>query len=120
MNEPKRNSDRHSLVPYVRDRFVILYKRMQAKGFDPIMFEARRSKLRQIWLYGCGRVHHLGQPKKTWTLMSKHITGKAGDTVSKSKWWNWPEFFDALIEEGAKLDLYPAGKSEKCHLEWRG
>jgi hypothetical protein len=119
MKEPPRNNDPNSLESYVADRFKVLYERMRARGFDPEMFEAKRSKLRQFWLYGYGRWHHIGQPKKTWTLLSRHIPGKAADTVSKSRWWDWPEFFTALIEEGSRLSLFPAGKSERCHLEWR-
>jgi hypothetical protein len=52
-------------------------------------------------------------------MKSKHISGKAIDVISESRGWNWPEFYKALHEEGAKLDLYPI-QNEDCHLEWRG
>ena len=117
MAEPKRVNDIDALVPYVASRVRTVLARMEARGFDPIVFESRRSLARQLWLYAQGRTRP--GPKITWTLASKHLSGKAVDIISRSKGWNWDEFYRALAEEGRKVDLHPIPQ-EGCHLEWRG
>ena len=117
MAEPKRVNDIDALVPYVASRVRTVLARMEARGFDPIVFETKRSQARQLWLYAQGRTRP--GPKITWTLTSKHITGKAVDIVSRSRLWSWPEFYKALAEEGARVGLKTIPQ-EACHLEWRG
>ena len=39
--EPKRNTDLNSLEPYVAERVRRILKRMDARGYDPVVFEAR-------------------------------------------------------------------------------
>lgn len=117
--EPKRQTDLDSLVPYVKERVEQVMAALITAGFDPIVFEARRSKERQKWLYGVGRTHDKNRKPVTWTMHSFHILGKAVDIISKRKGWNWPAFFDALHVEGEKVGLHPIPQ-EGCHLEWEG
>lgn len=119
MREPRRNKDIDSLVPYVAERVNKILAAMEGRGFDPVVFEARRSEVRQKWLYGIGRTHDLNRKPVTWTLKSKHLVGKAADIISKSRFWNWPEFFCALREEANKQGMHVL-RSEQCHIEWRG
>lgn len=117
--EPKRVSDINKLQPYLVSRVLRVLDRMKKRGYDPVVFETKRSYARQLWLYGYGRLFSRGKPYKTWTLNSLHLKGKAVDIISKSRGWGWDDFYTALHEEAAKERLYPLTK-EDCHLEWRG
>lgn len=117
--EPKRDNTLDGLVPYVRERVEKVILRMKMRGLDPIPFEGKRSYARQLWLYAFGRKFAIGKPKKTWTLKSKHLAGKAADIVSKSRLWNHPKFYDALAEEAKKEGLAVLD-IERCHVEWQG
>jgi hypothetical protein len=131
MQEPKRDNTLDNLVGYVAARAQRVITRMQARGFDPIVFEGKRSVQRQRWLYGQGRSKlqcmkagispAYSRPGSivTKTLASKHITGKAVDIISKSRLWNHPAFFAALKQEAARENLHVLN-FEQCHLEWRG
>ncbi len=130
--EPKRNNSIDLLVPYVAERVKKLIKSMEARGFDPMVYETLRTTERQQWLYGQGRTVgaclRVGVPGKyarpgatvvTKTLQSMHLKGKAADIVSRSKLWNYPQFFASLKEEAEKVGLHTLG-FEGCHVEWRG
>jgi len=117
MTEPKRNKSLDSLEPYVKERVERLLKAMKARGFDPIIFEARRSLERQKWLYGIGRTHQTRRRPVTWTMHSRHIVGKAVDVISKSRLWDWPEFFAALKREAAVVGLHTLAV-EQCHVQF--
>lgn len=117
MAEPKRISDINTLQPYVRDRILAVMATMRAHGFDPVVFEAKRTVERQKWLYGIGRTHHKDQRPVTWTLKSRHIAGKAADIISASRLWNWPQFYKTLKQEANKQELKVLS-SEQCHIEW--
>jgi len=131
MNEPKRDNTLNNTVGYFALRVQNIISRMQARGYDPIVFEGKRSVARQRWLYGQGRTaaqcKAAGIPTRyahpgtvvTRTLDSLHIKGKAADIVSKSKLWSWPDFFAALKQEAAREDLHTLG-FEQCHVEWLG
>ena len=119
MKEPPIQNNVELLWNPFRAKIEILLKRMNQRGFDPKPFETMRSLERQKWLYGYGRNHHIGLKPKTWTMNSRHIPGKAVDIVSKSRWWDWPEFFIALKVEAKKLGLKVLDV-EQCHVEWRG
>ena len=119
MIEPKRQSDISALVPYVRDRVKAILAELEDLGFDPMVFEARRSDERQKWLYGIGRTHSLDRKPVSWTLKSKHISGKAVDIISKSKMWIHPKFFAALKKVSKKYGMHTL-KKEACHIEWQG
>ena len=117
ITEPARCSDPESLWPPFREKLAKLIERMEKRGFDPVVFEARRSLARQRWLYGCGRSHHQDRKPVTWTMTSKHLVGKAADIISHSRAWSWPEFYSALKEEAKPLGLTTI-KQEACHVQW--
>lgn len=119
MAEPKRQNDINLLVPYVKDRVSNILNEMKSIGFDPIVYEALRSKERQAWLYGIGRTHSKNRKPVTWTMNSRHINGKAADIISKSKGWNNPKFYKALKRIANKYGMKVL-KSEECHIEWQG
>jgi len=115
--EPPRNRDIDSLEWYVADRVRQIIAAMEARGFDPIVFEARRSQERQRWLYGVGRTHSLSRKPVTWTMNSRHIVGKAADIISKSRLWWHPAFYDALETEAIRVGMRVLPQ-ERCHVEW--
>ncbi|MGQ9455086.1 MAG: hypothetical protein ACUVRS_09220 [Armatimonadota bacterium] len=116
--EPARCTDINSLWEPFRRRVERLLVRMLEAGFDPVVFEARRSPDRQKWLYGYGRTHHKHAKPVTWTMNSRHLSGKAVDIISKSRGWNWPEFYAVLKVEAARLGLATIPQ-EGCHVQWK-
>jgi hypothetical protein len=120
--EPKRQTSLDTLEDYVAARVRRILAAMQARGYDAVAYEAARTEERQRWLYGVGRTHSLTRKPVTWTLHSLHIPrnggkGKAVDIISKSRGWNWPEFYDALAEEAKKEGMHPIDV-ERCHIQW--
>lgn len=116
--EPKRCCDIESLYAPFRAKVKLLLQNMEAKGYDPVVFEALRTPERHKWLYGIGRTHDLDRKPVTWTMHSLHLTGKGADIISHSKGWNWPEFFDALEHEAEKLQLITIPQ-ERCHVQFK-
>lgn len=115
--EPPRNNKMTSLEPAFARKIGVLLARMTAYGFDPIVFEAKRSVERQKWLYGIGRGKNSdGRKPVTWTLKSNHFKGTAVDIVSHSHLWNHPKFFARLKVEAVKLGLYVIPQ-EGCHVQ---
>ena len=119
MKEPPIQNDIDLLWEPFRAKVETLLGRMTNRGFDPRPFETLRTGERQKWLYGYGRTHHIGCKPKTWTMQSRHIPGKAVDIISKSRFWDWPEFFVALKQEAKKLGLNVL-EVEQCHVQWAG
>jgi len=92
--------DLNKLVPAFRERVVALLLRMQARGFDAMVWEAYRSpeRAKQLAAKGVG------------IALSMHCLGVAVDIVSASKRWKAPAtFWEALGEE-----------AEACGLTWGG
>lgn len=116
--EPKRETSLDTLEPYVAERVARILARLKVRGFDPVVFEARRSYARQKWLYGVGRTHSLNRKPISWTMSSRHLVGKAVDIISKSRLWNWPEFYVALREEAEREDMQVI-KQELCHIQYQ-
>lgn len=116
--EPKRQSDVNLLEPYVADRVKKVIVALKARGFDPIVFESRRTEARQRWLYSIGRTTQKNRKPVTWTMKSLHIHGKAADIISKKHGWNDPPFFEALAEEAVKVGMHTLGV-ELCHIQWK-
>lgn len=116
MNEPARNRDINSLQRYFKDKIKALLDNMTRLGFDPVIYEAKRSPERQKWLFGVGRTHDTSRKPVTWTLKSEHLTGNAVDIVSHSKLWSNPKFFARLKIEAKKLGLHVIPQ-EQCHVQ---
>ena len=119
MTEPARDARISTLWKPFAARVIMLLERLKDLGFDPIVFEAKRSEERQKWLYGIGRTHDLNRKPVTWTMNSRHLVGKGVDIISKSRLWDHPKFFTALDQEARKLGLKTL-KVERCHVEWKG
>jgi hypothetical protein len=107
-----------NLDPEMERRVKLVIQNMLQSGFDPILFEGRRSQERQKYLYSIGRRKVKYERCVTWTLRSKHITGCAADIISKSRGWNNEKFFDQLGIE-AKIQGLKQNKKERCHLEMK-
>lgn len=118
--EPKRQATLDKLFPPFKAKIDLLIRRMTARHFDPAIFESIRTPQRQKWLYGYGRTHHIGKKPKTWTMNSRHIPGKAVDIISFSRFWDWPEFYEALREEVHKIPELELIPQEICHVQWHG
>jgi len=118
IKEPARRTDMDSLWEPFRRKVERLLERMKERGFDPIVFDALRTRERQEWLYGFGRTHHKNRKPITWTMNSRHLVGKAADIVSRSRGWSWPEFFAALKSEAEMLGLETIPQ-EGCHVQWK-
>ena len=121
LKEPPIDNDPSHLWPPFYQRIQTLFDALIKRGFDPKIFEGKRSQERQDWLYGYGRTHHKGCKPITWTRESKHLVGKAVDVISKKSLWASSAFYTALREEVEKISgigtLYPA---ESCHVQWNG
>ena len=131
MIEPIKYNQIENLQVYLWERVRRIIKALENRGLDPVIVESYRSKERQRWLYGQGRskwqciragispaYSHPG-PIVAWTLKSNHLKGKAFDTISKKRGYNWPDFYTALRIEGLKERMHTIPQ-EGCHLEWRG
>lgn len=116
LKEPVRNTSIESLEPTTRQAVAAVIAELRSAGYDPVVFEARRTPERQRWLYGVGRTHSRWRKPVTWTLKSKHLEGRAADVISKSRLWNWPEFYAALARTAKKHGLKTLTK-ERCHIE---
>jgi len=121
--EPKRITSISELWEPIQERVKAVLAAMKARGFDPIIYESRRTTERQAWLWGIGRAHHLNRKPVTdkdgVKKQSRHQVAKAVDVISKSRYWGWPAFFRALRQEAKKQGLHSLAPYEECHLEWR-
>src|SRR5688572_17621619 len=95
--------DPYKLLPTFAAKVEKLFERMRARGLDPILHEAYRTRERAEMLAkdpdGPGPKRPAGIPD------SMHIYGAAVDIISRSKQWADPKFFEALGEEAKKLKL---------------
>lgn len=78
-----------SADPSCRRELEDVVKSMETRGHKPIVMEVRRSRLRQAWLFA---------RKRTWTMNSKHLAGKAMDLIDVNHSWERtpPEFMADL------------------------
>lgn len=95
--------DPANLDPVLRDKIAAMLLDLEGDGYDPRPFEGARTQHRQAWLYGSSRPDFPGYgrpgPKLTGTLKaSNHGTypARAVDVISRSRGWDWPEFYVAL------------------------
>lgn len=116
--EPPRQDDLNLLVHYVRERVERVIAALESRGFDPRVFETYRTQERQNWL------RH-SRPPRSWKRHSRHQDKKAADVISRSRFWGWDEFFDALKEEALREGLkdFRGGEDwdwDRGHIEWDG
>jgi len=64
-------------------KVVAIVVLMEQQGYRLMVTEGKRSLARQIALYAQGRTRP--GPKVTWTMRSKHISGRAADLVFLDK-----------------------------------
>jgi len=122
--EPKRITSISELWEPIQERVRNVLAAMKARGFDPIIYESRRTTERQAWLWGIGRLYQKHRKPVTFLdgvdQLSKHQPGKAVDVVSRSQLWSAPaKFWTALKTEARKVGMHTLA-FEKCHIEWRG
>lgn len=130
MSTPPLISELDALEPEFRVKVEAVLGRLWRRGFAPKLFETRRTKERQAWLYASGRTRP--GSKVTWTMRSKHLEGLAADIIDGRLgefdgrpglepvgWGSWPrsteddklaaEFFAALGEEAEEEGLVWGG-----------
>jgi hypothetical protein len=120
MTETAREYRLEALEPYVAARVKRIIRRMIERGYDPMIFETRRSAARQAWLYSIGRTTEKHRRPVTWTLKSRHLSGKAADIISRKDMWNAPASFWAALRQEANREGMHVLRAELCHIEWRG
>jgi hypothetical protein len=100
------SADLNGLAPAFRRKVDQVLRDMVAQGLDPLVIEARRSDVRQAYLYGFGRTYDDGRGIVTNARTASntmHGYGLAVDIISKSKQWNAPaSFWQALAVTAEK------------------
>jgi len=114
--EPKRECRLARLDAKFRVKVLLLLQWMRDRGCDPEVFETRRSRRRQEWLYGIGRTHHLRRRPVTWARVSRHEFGVAVDIISESGGWSDPRFF-GLLSRGAERFGLESLEHDQCHVQ---
>lgn len=127
--EPKRSNDISLLSAQFRLKFDLFRKEVIALRKDAVIFEAKRTKERQQRLRDeSNRREKLWQPRITWTLQSKHLTGDAVDIVFMDdertpQYDNKPSRvgpYDALIKIAKKYGIENLRPRETCHFQDNG
>ena len=93
-----------------------LVQHIAEMGFRPVIYETRRSRERQEYLWSIGRTVFPGQAKVTWTRHSRHEEGKAADVISADGGWEHPAFFRELLRAAPWFGLV-CRPVEPCHVE---
>jgi len=95
--------DTTALIPTFASRVKVLFNRMKARGFKPILWEAYRTPERAI------KMAELGKGVQN----SMHLYGAAVDIIDAKTMWDDPAFFRALGEEAERLGLTWGGRFSK-------
>lgn len=111
------NADVTTLTPQMQAKVAAFMRLAHDHGLSIRVFEARRSKERQAWLYAQGRT----RPGVivTWTLQSRHITGEAVDIVFVDPKGNptWTGDWKTLIAIGKSVGLDNLSPAETSHFQ---
>lgn len=91
--------DPNLLLPSFARQLNSLFLALRARGFDPILWEGYRTPARAASLSTTG----------AGIADSMHSYGAAADILSASRMWGWPEFYQALGQEAARLNLVWGG-----------
>lgn len=92
--------DPFRLLPVFADKLELLFQRLRARGFDPMLHEGFRSVARAKKL---AEAAAKGGPKAI--ELSMHTLGAAADLKSIKYGYDSPEFYEALGEETKALGL---------------
>ena len=95
---PKVQNDMDALLPSFRKEVEQLLKRMERRGFEPMVFETGRTEERAEWLKNVKKTSKVGK-------RSMHCHGAAVDIICAKKKWDNKQFFRALGQEAAALKL---------------
>lgn len=119
--------DAANLDPVLRDKVAAIFLELEQLGYDPRVFEGARTQHRQAWLYGSSRLDFpvYGRAGRwlTGTLSaSNHGANpvRAVDIISRSRGWEWPEFYVALGAAAKRQGLTWGGdwpKRDSVHVE---
>ena len=125
--EPPRETSLDGCAPKFSAQIESVLDDLAEQGFDPVVYESLRTQERQRWLHGFGRDYDDGRGIVTNVEDAQvgwHFFGLATDIISKSRGWDWPEFFDALAKSyishrltaGASWQMrdMPHGQWGKC------
>lgn len=99
--------------PVFRTKLTAAFRAMEARGFDPVVFEAGRSQRRQAYLYGKGRPSFPGYGSTKGPIVTQILTAgkhgqypaKAADVISRKSGWSDKAFYAAWGEEAKKAGL---------------
>lgn len=131
---PKRQSDIGLLVPDMQKKVHDFMDRAKRGGLNIKVFESLRTRERQAYLYGQGRTpdqckaaglklfNEWSNPDGkivTWTMDSKHLSGKAIDVVFVDDKGNpsWSGDWKKLIAIAKPLGLKSLYPIESCHFQ---
>lgn len=136
----RESRDMSRLASAFRAAVERVVARLEAEGFDPMVFETLRTRERQWWIFGKGRTAEqcvaAGVPAKyAWPegaratnansyLVSVHGHGLAVDIVSKSKLWGasaafWKALGEAVRDEGLTWGGDWKSPVDRPHVQWR-
>ena len=143
MNPFQIKSDLNLLHPAFKGRVKCFLEECRIAGIYLKPIETRRTKLRQLYLWGKGRfisknleLQYLGSDSKdinggepkakqvTWTLFSRHLEGLAADfafVIGGKLTWNgdWAKVHEIGLKCGLKgTGVGDQWNQDQCHFEY--
>lgn len=100
------------LAPKFRAKVERAIARMRAAGYDAMVYETTRTRERQLFLYGFGRLYDDGRGIVTHSRTADdtwHFYGLAVDIVSASKLWDASDSFWRTLEGIAEEEGLTSG-----------
>lgn len=108
---PGVDNDPKKLLPGFAKKLEVLFQRMRARGFQPVLFEGYRTAERAKALAAKG----------TGIAASLHILGAAADIVDRSTypdyWKGAPGFWTALRDEAEAIGLVSGARFSKPDID---
>jgi peptidoglycan L-alanyl-D-glutamate endopeptidase CwlK len=120
--DPRSEKNLVTVQPQLQKLGRELLRRLAAEGLTFKVIQGRRTPAEQAALYAKGRT--APGPKVTWTLKSRHLTGRAIDLAlfsGKNVVWE-SKHYDTAGRIGEELGLvwggrWKGGKTDKPHFE---
>jgi hypothetical protein len=123
--EVPRHANLDECAPKFAAKIRELVTRLEAQGYDPLVYEALRTDERCAWLYGFGREYDDGRGLVTNAATgakSWHHYGLAVDIISRAKEWSAADgFWAAVRTEASALGLESGGNwkmADRPHVQW--